>query len=124
MNRVDVHGLAVRVRHRQDRTDPGQQRFLWRAASETRDFTVSEKCGAPATAKGYTLNATVVPAGPLSYPSLWPSGTTRPVVSTWNSFLGRVVANAALAPAGLTGSVSVNVPNPTHLILDVNGYFQ
>jgi hypothetical protein len=34
-----------------------------------------------------------------------------------------VVANAALVPAGTSGSVGVYVSNPTDLIIDVNGYF-
>lgn len=90
----------------------------------TRDFAIGGKCGVPVTARAYSLNVTVVPSGALGYLALWPSATARPLVSTLNSFLGRVVANAAIVPAGANSSVSVFVTNQTHVILDVNGYFQ
>ncbi len=67
------------------------------AAGQTREFAVpSSGCGIPTTARAYSMNVTVVPAGPLSYLTLWPSGSVQPFVSTLNSFDGRVVANAAI----------------------------
>jgi hypothetical protein len=36
---------------------------------------------------------------------------------------GTVVANAAIVPAGKGGAIDVYVTNPTHVILDINGYF-
>ncbi|MBL8218105.1 MAG: hypothetical protein JNL62_02690, partial [Bryobacterales bacterium] len=65
---------------------------------------------------------TVVPLAPLAYLSLWGEGT-RPLVSTLNSFHGGVVSNAALVPAGLNGIITVYSTGPTHLIIDINGYF-
>jgi hypothetical protein len=64
-----------------------------------------------------------VPEGPLSYLTLWPTGQPQPLVSTLNSFTGKVVANAALVPAGTNESISVFVTNATDVILDINGYF-
>ncbi len=94
------------------------------AAGSTRSFAVPESaCGIPNTAQAYSLNATVVPQGPLYYLTLWPTGFSQAQVSTLNSFGGIVVANAAVVPAGLDGEVSVYVPNATDLILDINGYF-
>jgi hypothetical protein len=93
-------------------------------ANEQRDFTFAGKCGIPLAARAYSVNVTVVPSEPLGFLAMWPSGSARPLVSTLNSFLSRIVANAALVPAGPGGSVSVFVTNPTHVILDVNGYFQ
>jgi hypothetical protein len=92
-------------------------------ASETRDFAVGGVCGVPQGASGYSLNVTVVPGGPLGYLTVWPAGTMRPLVSTLNSPAGRILANAALVPAGSSGFVSVYVTNQTHVILDINGYF-
>ena len=65
----------------------------------------------------------MVPDGPLSYLTAWPTGSPKPFVSTLNSFDGTVVANAAIVPAGTDGAVSVYVTNQTHVILDINGYF-
>jgi hypothetical protein len=65
----------------------------------------------------------VVPAGFLGYLSTWPAGQPQPNVSTLNSWTGKVVANAALVPAGANESISVYVSNPTDVILDIDGYF-
>ena len=93
-------------------------------AAETRSFAIPQSgCGIPSTAQAYSLNVTVVPQGPLSYLSLWPTGQDKPLVSTLNSFGGIVVANAAMVPAGVDGAVSVFVTDPTDVILDINGYF-
>jgi len=59
----------------------------------------------------------------LSYLTAWPTGASQPLVSTLNSFDGAVVANAAIVPAGTNGAISLFVTNPTHVILDINGYF-
>ncbi len=66
-------------------------------AAQSRSFPVpSSGCGIPASAKAYSLNATVVPSSLLGYLTLWGSGV-QPLVSTLNSIDGTIVANAALA---------------------------
>jgi hypothetical protein len=90
---------------------------------ESRSFPVpSSACGIP-IAKAYSLNATVVPPGSLWFLALWGDGVL-PLVSTLNSGDGSVVANAALVPAGASGVVTAYTSNSSHLILDINGYFQ
>ena len=89
-----------------------------------RSFPVqSSACGVPPTAAAYSLNATVVPSGGLGYLTLWPTGQPQPFVSTLNSHLGTVVANAAIVPAGNGGAISAFATNDTHLVIDINGYF-
>jgi len=80
-------------------------------------------CGIPVNARAYSLNFTVVPIGPLQYLTAWPTGQARPNVSTLNSPEGKLVANAALVPAGLNGSISVFVTETAHVIIDINGYY-
>jgi hypothetical protein len=93
-------------------------------ANGTRSFPVqSSACGVPSTAQAYSLNVTVVPPGPLTYLTAWPAGQTQPMVSTLNSPLGAVLANAAIVPAGVSGAVSIFASNPTGLVLDINAYF-
>lgn len=94
------------------------------AAGTTRTFPISSgACGVPANAQAYILNVTAVPAGgALQYLTLWPAGQTQPYVSTLNSTDGRVVANAAIVPAGTNGAVSVYVTDPSDVILDISGY--
>ena len=96
--------------------------------NSTRSFPLAENgnpCGIPSTAVAYSLNVTVAPMGHLSYLTIWPTGQGQPVVSTLNSNDGRVKANAAIVPAGTpSGAVSVYVTNSTHVIIDIDGYFQ
>ena len=90
----------------------------------TRSFVVpASGCNIPTTAAAYALNVTVVPEGPLAYLTAWPAGSPFPFVSTLNSWRGAVVANAAIVPAGTSGAINVFVTDPTHVILDINGYF-
>jgi hypothetical protein len=93
-------------------------------AGGTRSFTLpASSCSVPATAQAYSLNVTVVPPGMLSYLTAWPTGQTQPVVSTLNSLAGKIVANAAIVPAGTVGGVSLFVSDATDVILDINAYF-
>jgi hypothetical protein len=94
------------------------------AANATRSFAVPmSSCGLPAAAAAYSLNMTVVPQGPLGYLTTWPTGQAQPFVSTLNGPKGLTLANAAIVPAGTTGSISVFVTNTTDLVIDTNGYF-
>jgi hypothetical protein len=79
-------------------------------------------CSPPSAAQAYVLNTTVVPSGGLSYLTLWPQGTTQPVVSTLNATDGAITSNMAIVPTN-NGSISSYATNPTHLILDISGYF-
>jgi hypothetical protein len=90
----------------------------------SRSFAVaSAGCAIPMSAGAFSLNFTVVPPGYLGYLSTWPTGQTQPLVSTLNSWQGKVVANAAIVPAGTNESVSVFASDPTDVVLDINGYF-
>ncbi len=94
------------------------------AGSTSRDFPIPQgACGIPQTAAAYALNVTAVPHGSLNYLTIWPTGNSQPVVSTLNSYDGRIKANAAIVPAGTNQSVSVYVTDTTDAILDINGYF-
>jgi hypothetical protein len=95
------------------------------AAGGTRSFalTGSTACSIPTTAAAWSLNVTVVPHGVLGYVTIWPAGQSQPTVSTLNSYLGEVKANAAIVPAGTGGAVSVFASDATDVILDIDGYF-
>jgi len=80
-------------------------------------------CNIPGSASAYSLNVTVVPNSVLGYLSIWPTGEDQPFVSTMNSLDGRVKANAAIVPAGISGAVSVFVSNTSNVVLDIDGYF-
>jgi hypothetical protein len=55
--------------------------------------------------------------------TVWPTGQSRPLVSTLNDIPGTIIANAAIVPAGSSGDISVYPSNDTDLVIDINGYF-
>jgi hypothetical protein len=79
----------------------------------------------------YSFNVTVVPIvvagvlppGYLGFLTIYPTGQSLPNASTLNNYLGTVVANAAIVPAGNNGSVDVYAHDQTDLIVDINGYY-
>jgi hypothetical protein len=87
------------------------------------DVAVSASaCGIPANAQAHVVSVTVVPPAPLGYLTLWPQGQTRPLVSTLNALDGAITSNLAIVPT-TNGSISAFPSNPTHLIMDISGYF-
>jgi hypothetical protein len=89
-----------------------------------RTFPVpASSCGIPSNAKAYSLNVTVVPQGFLDFLTLWPTGATRPLISTLNAYDGQVTANGAIVPAGSGAAIDAFATHNTDLILDINGYF-
>lgn len=93
-------------------------------AQTSREIPVPQSgCNVPTNAQAYSMNVTAVPSGYLGFLTMYPTGQTLPFVSTLNSWDGQVIANAALVPAGVNGSVSVYVSNTTNAVLDINGYF-
>lgn len=79
-------------------------------------------CAVPANAQAYVFNATVVPTGSLGFLTIWPEGQPQPLVSTLNATDGAISSNLAIVPSA-NGSISIFASQPTHLILDLSGYF-
>lgn len=97
------------------------------AQDATRDFKVQGTCGVPVGAKAVSLNVTVTQANQSSFLTIWPSGLTRPVVSTINfESSDPALANGAIVGLSVnTNDLSVyNNFGQVHFILDVTGYFQ
>jgi len=98
------------------------------STAEASADTTPAPCGTiPSIAQAYSFNVTVVPhSGAVNYVTLWPSGFSRPVVSTLDDVQGAIVANAAIVPAGtVSGGVSVFNFGPavTDVVIDMNGFF-
>ncbi|MBS1876654.1 MAG: SBBP repeat-containing protein [Acidobacteria bacterium] len=93
-------------------------------AYSQRTFPITASgCNLPATAQAYSLNMTVIPPGPVDFLSMWPGGGYYTGASTLNSPAGRMIANAAIIPAGSNGDITVVTGKPTHVVIDINGYF-
>ncbi len=91
-------------------------------AGQTRNVQVAGLCGVPANALAYSLNMTAIPATSLEYLTVWPAGQPQPDASTLNAPNQKIVANAAVIPAGANGQISVYASNQTDLVIDVDGY--
>jgi YVTN family beta-propeller protein len=79
-------------------------------------------CLIPATAKAYTLNATVLPVGSLNYLTLWPDGQSMPLASTLNAKDGVTASNMAILP-NQDGKIDAYASGTTQLIMDIWSYF-
>jgi hypothetical protein len=79
-------------------------------------------CDVPATAQAFVFNATVVPPGSLGFITMWPQGQSQPLAATLNAIDGAITNNMAIVPT-TTGSISVYPSAPTHLVLDIFGFF-
>jgi hypothetical protein len=95
--------------------------------------TTPAPCGfIPFSAQAYSFNVTVVPhsGGAVDYISLWPAGGTQPFVATLNDPQGAIAGNAAIVPAGPSGSpgyggISVYNAGPAvmDVVIDMNGFY-
>jgi hypothetical protein len=53
---------------------------------------------------------------------MWPEGEPRPGVATLNALDGAITNNMAIVPTD-NGSITVFPSNPTHLVLDIFGFY-
>ncbi len=108
------------------RTQNGDLGGPYLPAGQERDFPLLQgDCGIPGDAQAYSLNFTAIPHNgeALYYLTVWPTGSSMPVVSTLNNPTATVVANAAMVAAGTEGQIAVFPSNDTDLVVDVDGYF-
>ena len=97
-------------------------------ASGRRNFTLTNVCGIPATAKAISVNLTVTGAAAPGFVSLFPGDGLAPATSNINFSIGQTRANNAVVLLATNGTGSLATLNgaagTVHFILDVNGYFQ
>lgn len=96
------------------------------AASESRSLDFTGLCGIPASAKALSLNVTV--AGPAQNGSLTVLPYDAPLATTTTLWYDAAVnrADNAIVPLARDGTVRLRAvtTQQTHLVVDVNGYFQ
>lgn len=95
-------------------------------ATRTFDIPTGPCPGIPTDAGAYSLNFTIIGGAGVftnAFLTAWPTGDTQPVVSTLNFNADQLEANAAVVPAGTSGSINVFVNAPGHLLIDINGYY-
>jgi hypothetical protein len=92
-----------------------------------RDFAIRGNCGVPVGAKAVAVNITVTSASTSSWLTIWPSGQSKPFVSTINfdSTTTALANGAVIGVSANTQDLSVaNAAGTVHMIIDVSGYYQ
>ena len=99
---------------------------IFTGGSDVRNYAVSGLCGIPASVRALSLNFTVTGPGQTGAGFLlaWTTGGAVPPVSIlhWDR-VPEQIANAAVVPTNGSVTFTVNVSSPTHVIIDVNGYY-
>jgi hypothetical protein len=89
------------------------------------DLQVTGRGSVPATGvSAVVLNVTVTNPTAPSFLTVWPTGTSRPLVSNLNFTAGQTVPNRVIVKVGAGGQVSIfNLAGSTDVVVDVNGWF-
>ena len=89
-----------------------------------RNFTLTGRCGIPASAAAVSLNVTVTNTQGPGFILIYPQGAAQPTVSTVNYVASQTIANAAVVPLSAGGAVTIIAGvSGTDLVLDTNGYY-
>jgi hypothetical protein len=90
-----------------------------------RVFPVAGNCGIPSTAQAVTGTLTVTQPEGGGWVAVWPDGSPMPspLVSSINYAAGQTLANALIAPLGSDGGITLYSKVGTHVVVDVNGYY-
>jgi len=94
-----------------------------RDAGVTTVLPVAGRGGVPSDAKAVTLNVTSTGSLGAGFVTVFPCGSSRPNTSNLNFAAGATVANAVTTSVGDGGAVCIYNSAPTHVIVDVSGYF-
>lgn len=85
-------------------------------------------CGIPMVATSVSANVVGTQESAPGHLTIYPADQTQPLVSSINFNAGQTRANNAVLSLSSDGTGRVNVVNAsggtTHVIIDVNGYFQ
>ncbi len=74
-------------------------------------------------AAAVTLNVTSTGSLAAGFVTVYPCGAPRPNTSNLNFAAGMTVANSVTTGVGAGGAVCIYNSAPTHVIVDVGGYF-
>jgi hypothetical protein len=92
---------------------------------EAIDLQVTGVGGVPGDATAVVMNVTYTNATAPGFVTVWPSGTSRPMVSNLNTQPGNTQPNLVTVKLGANGKVSIfNSAGTTDVIADVAGYYR
>ena len=89
------------------------------------DVQITGRAGVPTSGvAAVVLNATVTEPTTPSWLTIWPEGTSMPLISNLNFVAGQTVPNEVTVAVGSSGKVSVaDALGATHVIFDVVGFY-
>ncbi|MCU1390833.1 MAG: hypothetical protein JWL72_4171, partial [Ilumatobacteraceae bacterium] len=87
------------------------------------ELPVAGRGGVPADAAAAALNVTVTEPAAAGFVTVYPCGSERPTASNVNFSAGQTIPNAVVTKIGTGGKVCLFNSQPTHLVVDVNGFF-
>lgn len=96
------------------------------SAGQTIEVATTGVAGVPAADRvdAVVLNVTALAGASPTYLTVWPTGASRPNVSSLNADAGQTIPNLVTVPVGADGKVSVfNAAGSTHVIFDIAGYY-
>jgi uncharacterized coiled-coil protein SlyX len=96
------------------------------ADGETRTYTFPNSTGCPglpANSVAYSVNVQFRPMTVSAYITLYPAGTSLPLVSTTVGNPAGFVTDAAIVPAGTGGAIDVYCQYAGRVVIDINGYY-
>lgn len=77
----------------------------------------------PTTIGAVALNVTVVQPSRAGFVTVWPCDVARPLSSNVNYAKDQIVANGVIAPVSAAGTVCLYSLSPTHIVVDLAGWF-
>ena len=95
-----------------------------RGAGSVTELLVAGRGGVVGDASAVVLTVTVTESVGAGFVTVFPCGSVMPLASNVNFGAGATVANSVVSGVGVGGRVCVFVSESTHLVVDVNGYFQ
>ena len=94
-----------------------------RDAGTTTEVQITGRDGIPTNTPAATLNITATDTRGPGFLTIYPCGSARPNASNLNYATGTTIANTTIAKLSPTGTICVFTYATTHLIVDVNGYY-
>ena len=95
-----------------------------RSGGSTTAVQVAGRGGVARDASAAVLNVTVTDAAGPGFVTVYPCGSQQPLASNLNFVAKTAVANAVIAKIGGAGQVCIYVSAATHVVVDVNGFFE
>ena len=85
---------------------------------------VTGRHGIPADASAVVLNVAVTETEGPGFITVYPCTPGVPTAANLNYGTGTTIPNSVIAQVSASGEVCIYTSNTTHIVVDVNGYFQ